>query len=235
MKNYLKESEERESAKEKEEKENHHHHHQPAARGNLENEADQYFKELARPNDANDTNPMGCNPERVPELWNNKMREWFGFVKVDLYRKHRIGYSIPLIKEWIVYIDEINYTLKEGDLISKKNFMRSLRMFRARYNKVALDKEREAEAGMKLATKKAKEAAMKTPSQIADEQRHKKAAAKHWTNNDWEQCFEECANCIEENGKRRCACGFATPANRRARPIPARECAQFAAKAASPR
>ena len=235
MKNYLKESEERESAKEKEEKENHHHHHQPAARGNLEDEADQYFQELALPKDANDTNPMGYNPERVPALWNNKMREWFSFVKIDLCKKHRIDYSIPLIKEWIIYIDEINYTLKEGDLISKKNFMRSLRMFLARYNRVALDKEREAEAGMKLATKKIKEAAMKTPSQIADEQRHKKAAAKHWTNTDWEQCFEECANCIEENGKRRCACGNGIPANRRARPIPARECAQYAAKAASPR
>ena len=212
MKNYLKESEERESAKEKEEKEN---PPPPPPRAPL--------KDVD-------------NPDKVPAHWNNKMRDWFSFVKDYCRRKNLSGkYSIALIKEWIEYADEIDYTHKGGDSFTKKNFIRSLRLYHARINSVALKKEREAEAGMKLATKKAKEAAMKTPSQIADEQRHKKAAAKNWTNNDWEQCFEECAHCIEENGKRRCACGFATPANRRARPIPARECAQFAAKAASPR
>ena len=212
MKNHLKESEERESAKEKEEKEN---PPPPPPRAPL--------KDVD-------------NPDKVPAHWNNKMRDWFSFVKDYCRRKNLSGkYSIALIKEWIEYADEIDYTHKGGDSFTKKNFIRSLRLYHARINSVALKKEREAEAGMKLATKKIKEAAMKTPSQIADEQRHKKAAAKNWKNNDWEQCFEECANCIEENGKRRCACGFATPANRRARPIPARECAQFAAKAASPR
>ena len=212
MKNYLKESEERESAKEKEEKEN---PPPPPPRAPL--------KDVD-------------NPDKVPAHWNNKMRDWFSFVKDYCRRKNLSGkYSIALIKEWIEYADEIDYTHKGGDSFTKKNFIRSLRLYHARINSVALKKEREAEAGMKIAAKKTKEAAMKTPSQIADEQRHKKAAAKHWENTDWEQCFEECAHCIEENGKRRCACGFATPANRRARPIPARECAQFAAKAASPR
>ena len=208
MKNYAKERDERERTREKEEKEN----PPPPPPRALREDDD--------------------NPDKVPAHWNNKMREWFSFVKDYCRRKNLSGkYSIALIKEWIEYADEIDYTHKGGDPFTKKNFIRSLRLYHARINSVALKNEREAEAGMKMAAMKAKEAAMKTPSQIADEQRHKKAAAKLWTNNDWQQCFEECANCIEENGVRRCACGNAIPANRRARPIPARECAHFALRA----
>ena len=230
---------ERERTREKEERKNSTTATTRLRRGEiLEEKANEYFVELAshRGIDARaDNEAMGYNPERVPESWNEKMRLWFAIVKNYCCRKNLYKYSIPVLKEWVVYLDEVDYMFVDGTPINGNNYMRSLRKFFDRYNTVALSKEKEAEAGMKMAAKKAKEAAMKTPSQLADEQRHKKAAAKHWKNNDWEQCFEECANCIEENGKRRCACGNATPANRRARPIPARECAQFAAKAASPR
>ena len=196
--------------------------------------ANDFFIELAKSKNIEslaDKDPMGYNPRLVPESWTNEMREWFSHVKYYCYRKALDRFSIPTIKEWIIYGNDVGFCWRDDTPFSKMNFIRSLRVFNDHNNTVALSKEKEAEAGMKIAAKKAKEAAMKTPSQIADEQRHKKAAAKHWTNTDWEQCFEECANCIEENGKRRCACGNATPANRRARPIPARECAQFAARA----
>ena len=233
-KNLARKRDERESAKEKEERKKSSTSTRLRRGEILEEKANAYFVEMASWQSIDalaDKDPMGYNPERVPETWNTKMRLYFAIAKQYCYRKKSTKYSIPVIKEWVIYIDEIDYQFPDGTIINGNNYMRSLRIFFARYNRVALDKEREAEAGMKIAAKKAKEAAMKTPSEIADEQRHKKAAQKLWNNSDWEQCFEECANCIEENGKRRCACGNATPANRRARPIPARECAQYAPKA----
>ena len=178
------------------------------------------------------SDPLGNNPEKVPKYWNNQMRDWFSFIKDYCRRKNLLDkYSIAIIKEWIEYADEVDYSFQQGEPITKKNFIRSLRLYYARANSVAWKNENEKCAANRLAAKAEREATHKTPSQLADEKRRENAASAKFTNDDWQLCFEECRNCIEKNGVRLCAAGCAIPANKRPRPMPPRECAQYAAKA----
>ena len=232
MNETAKERRERERTKEREEERKLSHHN---ARGawKICDQVDEYFvinynSPNGKPMDL--SNPMGPNPRKRPEAWDSKQVDFFIEAKYKVMEKH-LPITIEQIKEWVIFIWERDYSFRDGTEINKRNFMRSLRAFCKLYPVYQLQDQKCKVAENKLASNTAKEAAMKTPSQLADEQRHKKAAAKLWTNEDWQQCFEECANCIEENGVRRCACGNTTPANRRARPIPARECAQYAPKA----
>ena len=205
------------------------------ARGYFDDEmANEYFIELAKSKNIDssaDKDPMGHNPRLIPESWTNEMREWFSHVKYYCYRKALDRFSIPTIKEWIIYGNDVGFCWRDDTPFSKLNFIRSLRVFNDRENTVKYTQSKNAADGNRLAAKAEREATYKTPSQLADEKRREKAASAKFTNDDWQLCFEECRNCIETSGVRLCAAGCTTPANMRERPIPPRECARYAARA----
>ena len=228
MNEIAKERRERERTKEREEERKLSHHN---ARGawKICDQVDEYFvmnysSQDGKPMDL--SNPMGPNPRKRPEAWDSKQVDFFLAAKYKVMEKH-LPITIEQIKEWVIFIWERDYAFRDGTEINKRNFIRSLRAFCKLYPIYQLQEQKCKIAQNKQAAEQAKEAAHKTPSQLADEKRRENAASAKFTNDDWQLCFEECRNCIEKNGVRLCAAGCAIPANKRPRPMPPRECAQY--------
>ena len=132
----------------------------------------------------------------------------------------RIGMSADEVRGWLQYMDETNWTLKEGDKVNVRNFRRSLRM----WHKVNGQIEERLTSRRGTSAEREDERRKEAARQKFDALKTKAAEdPKVWT-----LCRERCANAKECGGCEKCH--KIPPALIPPRGFPPEECVDFKAK-----